>query len=212
MESPAPIPVVTRVVRNGSKASAPETPVAEPASRTISAPAPVRVDRVELPPERRLSASTLAALAAAAGIAAIVLGGWAFLSAFGGDDGTDVSAQQAAPTGFEEAVSLLARPGAERLRLRGSVGRIILVVQSGDHAALVLNGLAEAPSGWAYQAWVTPPSSITPRSAGLFSGREVVVPLAVSVRPGATVAVTLEPATGSLAPTRTPKLVVERPA
>ena len=169
-------------------------------------------ERVELPPERRLSAPTLATLAAAAGIAAIVLGGWAFVSGFDRDKNGDVSSQATAPTGFEEAVALLTRPGAERLRMRGSVGRIILVVQPGNQASLVLNGLGEAPSGWAYQAWVTPPSSITPRSAGLFSGREVVVPLGVSVRRGAAVAVTLEPATGSLAPTRTPKLIVERPA
>jgi hypothetical protein len=224
MDSPAPIPIVTRVVRNGS---GPPAKAEDPAPAEVSGPAgspttsspgrsaapPVRVrEQVELPPERRLSAATLAGLAAAAGIAAIVLGGWAFVTGVGDEPGGTASGQEAAPPGFQEAVALLARPGAERLRLRGSVGRIVLVVQPGDHAALVLNGLGEAPSGWAYQAWVTPPRSLTPRSSGLFSGREIVVPLATSVRPGATVSVTLEPATGSLAPTRPPKLVVERPA
>ena len=50
---------------------------------------------------------------------------------------------------------MLARPDAERLPLRGAVGRIILVVQPSGDAALVLSGLGEAESGWAYQAWVT---------------------------------------------------------
>ena len=106
---------------------------------------------------------------------------------------------------------MLARPDAERLPLRGSVGRIVLVVQPSGAAALVLSGLGEAESGWAYQAWVTNRDSITPRSAGLFSGRDIVVPLSARVPRGSTVAVTLEPATGSYAPTRRPKLVVERP-
>ena len=77
----------------------------------------------------------------------------------------------------------------------------------------MLNGLGEAESGWAYQAWVgTPGVRSRLRSAALFSGRESVVPWTAPVPPGATLAVTLEPEDGSFAPTRTPKLVVERPA
>ena len=76
----------------------------------------------------------------------------------------------------------------------------------------MLNGLGEAERGWAYQAWVSTPGAITPSSAALFSGSEPVVPLASPVPPGATLAETLEPAAGSFAPTRTPKLVVGRPA
>ena len=181
-----------------------------PSEAQPTAPRTVTRERVELPPERRLSPSTLAGLAAAAGIAAIVLGGWAFVSGVGRDD-DGASRSAAPPSGFRQAVALLARPDAERLPLRGAVGRIILVVQPSDDAALVLSGLGEAESGWAYQAWVTNRDSITPRSAGLFSGRDIVVPLSARVPPGSTVAVTLEPATGSFAPTRRPKLVVERP-
>jgi hypothetical protein len=59
---------------------------------------------------------------------------------------------------------------------------------------------------------VSRPNGLTPRSAALFSGREAVVPLTAPVPPGATVAVTLEPEAGSFAPTRTPKLYVQRPA
>ena len=88
----------------------------------------------------------------------------------------------------------------------------MLAVRPSGEAALVLNGLGEAESGWAYQAWVSTPGAITPHSAALFSGTESVVPLDTVVPPGAKLAVTLEPEDGSFAPTRTPKLVVERPA
>ena len=209
MESTPPTPVLTSFGRNGSSIDVSEPPAAEVSPTTPTRTQPLAP--VELPPERRLSAPTLAGLAAAAGIAAIVLGGWAFVSGAGTDRAGE-SRPATPPTGYEDAVTLLAKPNAERLRLHGSLGRIILVVQPSNDAALVLNGLGPADSEWAYQVWVTPPDSITPRSAGLFSGREIVVPLTSPVPPRAVVAVTLEPATGSFAPTRRAKLVVERPA
>jgi hypothetical protein len=180
---------------------------ADPAARArLDLTEPVR-----LPPEGRLSASTLAILAAGAGVVAILLGGWAFVSGMGDDEGS-TAAPAAAPTGYEEALALLAAPNVERMPLKGSVGRIVLAVRLSGEAALVLNGLGEAENGWAYQAWVSTPGAITPHSAALFSGTESVVPLDTAVPPGAKLAVTLEPEDGSFAPTRTPKLVVERPA
>jgi hypothetical protein len=198
LTSVAPIPVPERF--GGDQA-------ADPVARArLDLTEPVR-----LPPEGRLSASTLAILAAAAGVVAILLGGWAFVSGTGDDDGS-ATAVPTAPSGYEEALALLAAPNVERLPLKGSVGRIVLAVRPTGEAALVLNGLGEAESGWAYQAWVSTPGAITPHSAALFSGTESVVPLDVAVPPGAKLAVTLEPEDGSFAPTRTPKLVVERPA
>lgn len=188
--------------RNGTVVSA--TTPAQAESRSVREPLTQRVD---LPPERRFSAATLAGLAAATGIAAIVLGGWAFVSGLRTDAR---SATAGAAPGFQQALSLLARPDVERFRLRGSVGRIVLVVEPSGNAALVLNGLGPVDSEWAYQAWVTGPNALVPRSAALFSGREAIVPLAGRVPHGAVVAVTLEPAAGSFAPTRPPKLVVER--
>jgi Anti-sigma-K factor rskA, C-terminal len=198
LTSVAPVPIPERFI--GDQA-------ADPVARArLDLTEPVR-----LPPEGRLSASTLAILAAAAGVVAILLGGWAFVSGTSDDD-SSTAATVAAPTGYEEALALLAAPNVERLPLMGSVGRIVLAVRPSGEAALVLNGLGEAESGWAYQAWVSTPGAITPHSAALFSGRESVVPLDAAVPPGAKLAVTLEPENGSFAPTRTPKLVVERAA
>ena len=198
LSSVAPIPVPERF--GGDQA-------ADPVARArLDLTEPVR-----LPPEGRLSASTLAILAAAAGVVAILLGGWAFVSGTGDEDAS-ATATPTAPSGYEEALALLSVPNVERLPLKGSVGRIVLAVRPSGEAALVLNGLGEAESGWAYQAWVSTPGAITPHSAALFSGTESVVPLDAVVPPGAKLAVTLEPEDGSFAPTRTPKLVVERPA
>lgn len=206
MESLSPTPIPASFDTNGSHVD-----VAAPRRTEESASLARRFDPVELPPDLKLSAPTLAGLAAAIGIVAILVGGWAFVSGVRADDDAAAAAPTSAPTGYEEAVALLALPTAERLTLRGSVGRIILVVPPTGTPALVLNGLGPAESGWAYQAWVSRPKAITPRTAALFSGREAVVPLTTPVPPGATVAVTLEPAAGSFAPTRTPKLFVERP-
>ena len=189
----------------------PERFVGDQAADTVARARLDLTEPVRLPPEGRLSASTLAILAAAAGVVAILLGGWAFVSGTSDDDGA-TAATAAAPTGYEEALALLAAPNVERLPLKGSVGRIVLAVRPSGEAALVLNGLGEAESGWAYQAWVSTPGAITPHSAALFSGSESVVPLDAAVPPGAKLAVTLEPENGSFAPTRTPKLVVERAA
>jgi hypothetical protein len=201
-------PVATTTGNGASLANGPPTArVADLAAARIELTRPV-----ELPPEGRLSAATLATLAAAAGVVAILVGGWAFVAGLGEDAAEPGATAAAAPAGYGDAVAVLSEPGAELLRLRGSVGRIVLVVRPAGDAALVLNGLGVVDSGWAYQAWVSRPNGLTPRSAALFSGREAVVPLTAPVPPGATVAVTLEPEAGSFAPTRTPKLYVRRPA
>jgi hypothetical protein len=215
--SPVPFPssagglgAAAAAARNGTAEVERPAPSASPyGARPDAAPG-----RVELPPERRLSAPMLAGLAAASGVAAIVLGAWAFYSGVRSDAGDAGSA--AAPPAHQQAISLLARSDVTRLPLHGSVGRIILVVEPSGDATLVLNGLSAADSQWAYQAWVfrpgvTPANTTTARPAALFSGREALVPLTAPVPPRATVAVTLEPAAGSFAPTRTPRLLVQRP-
>jgi anti-sigma-K factor RskA len=85
-----------------------------------------------------------------------------------------------------------------------------LVVGSNGSAALVLYRLDSAPAGKTYQAWVINGKK-APVAAGLFrGGGTTFVPLASKVRTGSVVAVTVEPAGGSDAPTTKP-FVVSQP-
>ena len=78
-------------------------------------------------------------------------------------------------------------------------------VGSGGKATLGTSGLAAAPRGKTYEAWVIPPGG-QPRPAGLFDGGPdtTFLPLRGGVPQDGVVAVTLEPAGGSRAPTTTP--------
>jgi hypothetical protein len=172
-------------------------------SAAAAASAPERMTTaIALPPEQRLSAPTLAALGALAGVLAIVLGAGAFVASARDDEPSPA----AAPTVDGDLVRLLASPKAERIALRRSVGRIVLVAEPGGDAALVLEGLGVAPAGRAYQAWVLRPGAERAAPAALFSGAETVVPLTEWVPDGGTVAVTLEQAGGAAQPSRTPRL------
>jgi anti-sigma-K factor RskA len=68
----------------------------------------------------------------------------------------------------------------------------------------MVTGLDKAPQGKTYEAWVIPKNK-APRPAGLFpGGKPTTVHLHGVPQKGAVVAVTVEPAGGSPAPTTTP--------
>jgi anti-sigma-K factor RskA len=72
------------------------------------------------------------------------------------------------------------------------------------NATLMISGLDAAPKGKTYEAWVIPKGK-APRPAGLFQGgKPATVHLHGVPQKGAVVAVTVEPAGGSPAPTTTP--------
>lgn len=76
------------------------------------------------------------------------------------------------------------------------------VVVAPDHTAtLQVSGLAAAPQGKTYEAWIIPPGG-APRRAGLFTNGGVALNGRVPAH--AVVAVTLEPAGGVRAPTTAP--------
>ncbi len=83
----------------------------------------------------------------------------------------------------------------------------VLVVGGDRHATLQVSGLASAPAGKTYEAWVIP-HGLSPQPAGLFSGSGTVR-LRQTVPPNAVVAVTLERSGGAKAPTRTPLLTAQ---
>ena len=79
-----------------------------------------------------------------------------------------------------------------------------LVLRSGGKATLSTSGLNAAARGKTYEVWVIPPGQ-QPRPAGLFrGGPDSSLALLGSVPRNAVVAVTLEPAGGSPAPTTSP--------
>jgi hypothetical protein len=199
----APGSAVTNGSRAGNGSMRPSPAPSE------SCPPPIR-DRAELPRGRRPSGATLAGLAAAAAAGALLLGGWAFVSSVRDDDLGDSARPTATSAHADEAIRLLSEPGAQRLPMRRSVRRIVLVVEPGDRGTLVLNGLGKAPTGMAYHAWVTRADADLPALAAIFGGETQVVKLSRPVTLGATVAVTLEQADGVDRPTRTPKLAVTR--
>lgn len=78
----------------------------------------------------------------------------------------------------------------------------VAVGQNGK-AMISVSGLASAPDGKTYEAWVIPAGHAA-RPAGLFSGSTSGVHLSGTVPQHAVVAVTLEPVGGSKKPTTTP--------
>ena len=168
------------------------------AGPAVSVPLPA----LDLPQARRPGWPTLAALAAGCGVAAVALGAWALVAGAHSDAPPD----PAPPP----SLAILADPTAERYQLRGSVGRIALVVNHADEAVLVLAGLGAAPAGMTYEAWLVRAGSAHPVAAGTFDASERVVPLSTSVPHGARVGVTLEESGGADLPSRALRLVAVR--
>ena len=177
------------------------------APREATPASPVVLPALELPRARRPGWPTLASLAIATGLVALGVGAWAIVSGTEEDSAAGLGSVQ-----LDEALTVLAAPGAERVPLRGSLGRIVLVAAPNGSAVLALDGLGVAPAGRDYEAWVVPPGSATPVPAGTFDGSSRVVLLTRPAPPGARVAVTLETDGGVSRPTRPLRLVAALPA
>lgn len=181
---------------------------AEPALHEASPGTPVPLPALEVPRSRRPGWPTLAALAAGCGVAAILLGAWALVA----DVRSDNPASPPNSPPLERAVAVLAGPSTERFPLRGSMGRITLVVGAGERGVLAVDGLGRAPAGRIYTAWLVPPRSAAPVRVATFSGDEPAVPLSRRVGRGARVGVTLEVEPAPDRPSRSLRLVAVRPA
>jgi hypothetical protein len=166
---------------------------------------PVPLPALELPRARRPGWPTLAALAVACGLAAVLLGAWALLATVRSD-----GAPAPAPT-LERSVAVLTDARAERIPLHGSLGRITLVVGEDGTAVLALDGLGAAPEGRVYAAWLVRPGSATPLPTGTFTGTERVVFLERPVPRGGRVGMTLESDPPPDRPSRPLRLAAVRP-
>jgi hypothetical protein len=160
---------------------------------------------LEVPPPKKPSWPTLAALAIVTGISAVGLGAWAVFA--------EARAEPETTTGptVEWSLAVLADSKAERYPLQNSVDRIAVVVDRGGRAVITLDGLGVAPEGSIYQAWLVPPGSATPSPVATFDASARVIPLSQRVAHGARVGVTLEPGNGAPRPSRALRLVALRP-
>ncbi|MEU6562274.1 anti-sigma factor [Nocardia nova] len=122
--------------------------------------------------------------------------------------GAGVLAQQHATrvTGPPSAEQILHQPDSRSASTPLNTGGTLTVRASpGMGAATVaFDDIPAAPDGRVYQLWVVPPSG-APRSAGVLDRMPTpAAPLVTTYRSGDTLAVTVEPAGGSPAPTTTP--------
>ena len=93
--------------------------------------------------------------------------------------------------------------GASRSTKTEAINAVV-VVGADRHATLTVSGLARAPQGKTYEAWVIPAGGHA-RPAGLFAGGgTAVVHLLGTVPTGAVIAATVERAGGTSAPTTPP--------
>ena len=101
-----------------------------------------------------------------------------------------------------QAVEALGQPGAEVVKLNGASGSFVSGPAGG---VLIVNGLANAPAGRTYQAWIIPREG-APISAGLFAAEEgtTLHEIDGDLQDAAAVAVTVEDEGGAPAPTQDP--------
>jgi anti-sigma-K factor RskA len=139
---------------------------------------------VEIPEPRRPSPAPLVVLGLLAGIAAMVVGAFAVVSAARSAEepappapATPTAA--ATPRVEQQVLALLAKPSTDRVVFHGSGGRLLLVVGSAGRAAILVRGFERAPAGRPYRAWVV--GAGKPVRAGTFTGAERAVFLSVPV-------------------------------
>jgi anti-sigma-K factor RskA len=143
----------------------------------------------------------VAAVAAVAAVVAIALGAWA-ASLHGrlGDANDRLAADRA-------ALAIVSDPSARSVAFAKGDGRLVVAPQG--RAAMIVEGLAKAPSGKTYEVWVI--NGTKPTRAGVFEGGgRSVVAVRGTVGKDAVVAVTLERAGGVSAPT-TPPVAASQP-
>jgi len=139
---------------------------------------------VEIPEPRRPSPAPLVVLGLLAGIAAMVVGAFAVVSAARSAEepappapATPTAA--ATPRVEQQVLALLAKPSTDRVVFDGSGGQLLLVVGSAGRAAILVRGFERAPAGRPYRAWVV--GAGKPVRAGTFTGAERAVFLSVPV-------------------------------
>jgi anti-sigma factor RsiW len=158
--------------------------LADIASTRQLSPLPDAVVRLA---DRRRSRPAVALLSAAAAIVCFVLGAFVV----GGRGG-----------GFDDTVAaMMKEPDARLVSLVGEGGATLQVLWTGDRAALYGDGLAEAPAGRAYELWLIDDAGATPMNVLDPAGDGTVEHVVEIDGEPAAWGITLEPESGSDAPT-----------
>lgn len=156
---------------------------------------PVRLD-VARADRRRAVTRRVAALAAAVVlIAGVGFGGYTIGSS------SDELPNQLTSTA-EQLADVIARDDAAILQFEGDVSARLVYTSSGGRAVVIADGMSAPPEGYVYELWQVRGDDAV--SAGLFTPDEdglVREAADVDLAPGDVVAVTVEPAGGSDAPT-----------
>lgn len=168
-------------------------PPAQLRERILTAARAERGNVVPLRPRWAVPAAAAAAVAVAASVALAI---WAVSLT------RSLDRQRTAATANRSVAQILADPDARRVQLSGAQGSVV-VTRAGD-AALVVSGLERARRGSTYEAWVIRAGK--PEAAGTFDGGDptTLVRLREHLASGVEVAVTIEPGSGSTAPTTQP--------
>lgn len=193
----------------GSSSSRVEAAV-EPPRPTESTVVPLRSG-----PRRRLATSLLTA---AAVVAAIGFGGWAYQASQDADRSQVVAdrARDAAAKARDERDRLADVLSADDVRTvsgrfpdTNHTGTVVMS-QTRGAAMFVANGLPALPDGKVYEAWTI---NGQPKAAGTFTpeGEDSVLELPRSTFEASSFAITVEPAGGSPQPTTDPIFAVEMP-
>jgi Anti-sigma-K factor rskA len=171
----------------------PADPPRELRDRILSTARAERPNVVPLRPRWAVPAAAAAAVAVAASVALAI---WAVSLSRTVDRDRSTAATQ------QSLARILADPNARHVQLSGASGSVV-ITGSGE-AALVISGLERARPGTTYEAWVIRKGQ--PLPAGTFDGgaSSTLVRLTPRVETGSSVAVTVEPGSGSQAPTTQP--------
>lgn len=156
-----------------------------------------------VPIKRSWAKRAPALIAAAAVLGAVAVGGWAIQSRNAAQDDTAAVQQQ-----VEQLTSVLGATDVQTESVRAAGGGTATVVRSTEQgvALLVATDLPELPSDQVYEAWTF--DDETPVPAGTFS-TDSTHQLPSAGVDTSVVAVTIEPAGGSDAPTSDPIAVLE---
>ncbi|NEM92316.1 anti-sigma factor [Galbitalea soli] len=152
---------------------------------------------------RRWYTRPMVALTSAAAAVALILGGGVLVNTLhdNGVQSTQASAMSAiySASDMKRVIAPVTTGGTATLVYSHSVGK----------AALILDGVPTLPSGKAYELWYIDAKG-TPTAAGIIptSTKSTYRVLDGTLTPGATIGVTVEPASGSTKPTTSPVVAI----